>query len=503
MSAGIVIPTPSESLSVSLAPGGVLFVLGANGTGKSSLMFHLANSSTRTYWASGHRQLWLESSAADLRQEEHEHIRSLSEHPGNEPALRWSEPGRYGIQRTKSILHALHTAQRVRDRQVVELLDSGARDDGLACQRKSQDPLEKITQFFKVARLPIALSLDETDGWFVATRGDATYPINELSDGERSALLLGAAVVSEPEDTLFLIDEPERHLHRSIICPLLQAVFTARPDCRFVVATHELMLPLSFPDAEVLILRRCIFEESIPARWEADLTKAASALSDELKTNIWGGRRQLLFVEGTETSLDAKLYRLLFPDVSVYPKSGRPQVVAAVEAVTAAEEFTWVKVRGLVDGDRTPSADKDDLRGRSVHSLESRAVESLYYHPQVQREVAGPRCQREGGNLEDWLDAATQRTICTHDRLDADLRISRPPGSSDREFAQVIITQVAIKKTDIPQQIAEALMFRNQREYENAVLDRVVGNEAFAQKIIDLDTGLTDLASDLQVPLPG
>ena len=238
-----------------------------------------------------------------------------------------------------------------------------------------------------------------------ATRRDATYPINELSDGERSALLLGAAVVSEPKDTLFLIDEPERHLHRSIICPLLQAVFTARPDSRFLVATHELMLPLSFPDAEVLILRRCIFEGSTPARWEADRTKAASALSDELKTNIWGGRRQLLFVEGTETSLDAKLYRLLFPDVSVYPKSGRPQVVAAVEAVavTAAEEFTWVKVRGLVDGDRTPSADKDDLRGRSVHSLESRARRRVVVLPPASAARSGrptlPTRGREPGRL--------------------------------------------------------------------------------------------------------
>ena len=411
--------------------------------------------------------------------------------------MRWSEPLMVGSQRTKSTLHALHTAQRIRDRRVVKLLDSGAREKGLAHQQESRDPLTRITQFFKAAHLPIALSLDDSDGRFVATRGDATYPINELSDGERSALLLGAAVISEAEGTLFLIDEPERHLHRSIICPLLQAVFTARPDCRFVVATHELMLPLSFPDAEVLILRRCIFGGSKPARWEADRTTAAAALSDELKANIWGGRRQLLFVEGTETSLDAKLYRLLFPDLTVYPKNARPQVEAAVKEVTAADEFTWVKIRGLVDGNGTPSADKDDLRERSVHSLESCAVESLYYHPQVQREVAGPRCRQRSGNLKEWLDAAAQKTIDTHNDLGADLQISRPPGSSDRDFAEAIITQIAIKKTDIPKQIAEALHFDRRREYENAVLDRVGETAAFAQKIINLDTGLAALASDL------
>ena len=82
------------------------------------------------------------------------------------------------------------------------------------------------------------------------------------------------------------------------------------------------MLPLSFPDAEVLILRRCIFEGS-PARWEGDRTKAAAALrTNELilrrcifegsnparwegdrtkaaaalsEANIWGGRRQLVW----------------------------------------------------------------------------------------------------------------------------------------------------------------------------------------------------------------
>ena len=162
-----------------------------------------------------------------------------------------------------------------------------------------------------------------------------------------------------------------------------------------------------------------------------------------------------------------------------------------------------MKTRGLVDGDRTENADKDALQGRSVHSLESCAVESLYYHPRVQREVAGPRCRREGGNLEERLDAAAQRTICVHDRLKTEDRITRPSESSDRDFAEAIIMQVAIKKTDIPQQIAQALGFGRRREYENAVLDRVGEDEAFGQKIIGLDKGLAGLASDLQASPPG
>lgn len=498
MNLTITIPTPTKPLWVPLAAGGVLFVVGANGTGKSSLMFHLASSSAGTYWAAGHRQMWLESGASDMNRQEYDRIRQQYDRPGRQPALRWSEPNIVGSQRTKSTLHALHNAQRARDRRVVKLLDSGSQKEGLDVQRESQDPLDRITQFFKTANLPITLSLDDAGGRFVATRDGVTYPINELSDGERSALLLAAAVVSEPEGTLFLIDEPERHLHRSIICPLLEAMFTARQDCRFVIATHELLLPLSFPESDVLILRRCIFQNSQPAQWEADRTSASAPLSDELKANLWGGRRRIVFVEGGQNSLDIRLYRLLFTDATIYPKNAHPEVVAAVKAIAEAEEFTWVKAVGLVDGDRTPDADKDARRVESVHSLDSYAIESLYYHPRVQREVAGPRCKQRQVDIEERIEAAARATVQIHNSLDTEKQISRPPDSSDQQFAEAIITRIAIKKTDIPKKIAQALMFRNRREYENAVLDRVGELATLSQEIISLDRGLARLAANLQ-----
>jgi hypothetical protein len=41
------------------------------------------------------------------------------------------------------------------------------------------------------------------------------YSIAELSDGERNALLIAATVLTVKPGTLLLIDELERHLHRS------------------------------------------------------------------------------------------------------------------------------------------------------------------------------------------------------------------------------------------------------------------------------------------------
>ena len=47
----------------------------------------------------------------------------------------------------------------------------------------------------------------------------------QMSDGERAAAIIAATVLVADPGTLFLIDEPERHLHRSIIEPFLSALF--------------------------------------------------------------------------------------------------------------------------------------------------------------------------------------------------------------------------------------------------------------------------------------
>ena len=114
--------------------------------------------------------------------------------------------------------------------------------------RDNEDPLIVISRIFARANLSMAITLDEDSEKFVAIRESADpYPINELSDGERNAFMLAASIITQPEGTLYLIDEPERHIHRSIVCPLLAAIFRKRPDCRFVVATHELGYHWSFP----------------------------------------------------------------------------------------------------------------------------------------------------------------------------------------------------------------------------------------------------------------
>ena len=102
-----------------------------------------------------------------------------------------------------------------------------------------------------------------------AHRGDGpSYGMAEMSDGERNAVLVAADVLTASPGSLFLIDEPERHLHRSIITPFLASLLAKRHDCFFVVATHELGLAIDFPDSQALLLRQCHFHSGQAPRVE-------------------------------------------------------------------------------------------------------------------------------------------------------------------------------------------------------------------------------------------
>ena len=104
--------------------------------------------------------------------------------------------------------------------------------------------------------------------------------------------------------TVLLIDEPERHLHRSIIEPFLSALFAQRSDCPFVVSTHDVALPISNPEASVIMVRSCVWNGSQASGWDANLLKQDTDLPEDLKRAILGSRRKILFVEGEAQSLD-------------------------------------------------------------------------------------------------------------------------------------------------------------------------------------------------------
>lgn len=67
-----------------------------------------------------------------------------------------------------------------------------------------------------------------------------TYQGREMSDGERVALYMMAQCLCVPPDSIVIIDEPEIHLHKSLMSKLWSKIEEAQPNCLFIYITHDI-----------------------------------------------------------------------------------------------------------------------------------------------------------------------------------------------------------------------------------------------------------------------
>lgn len=136
-----------------------------------------------------------------------------------------------------------------------------------------------------------------------------------------------------------------------------------------MIATHDLMLPIDNPEARVLLVRSCTYaaRNNITA-WEADLLPPNSEIEEELKRDIVGARRRIIFVEGDEASLDKPIYSVIFPDVSIRAKGSAREVQQAVQGIRATESLHWVQPFGIIDNDGRESAEVQALRSEHLRA---------------------------------------------------------------------------------------------------------------------------------------
>lgn len=239
-----------------------------------------------------------------------------------------------------------------------------------------------------------------------------SYSIVELSDGEKNALLICAEVLTAERNQLIILDEPERHLHRSIISPLLTTLFSKRRDCAFIVSTHDFNLPIDNSDSSVLLVRGCEWDEHGNIKnWDTDLISQNESIPDDVKQSILGSKRDVLFVEGSETSLDKSFYELIYPELSVIPKTSCQDVIRAVEGIHGSQDLHWVNAYGLIDADDRTPEQIVKLADKGVIAINAYSVESLYYHPFIIKKVVKEYSNLIGENTEDLYAKAVSSVV--------------------------------------------------------------------------------------------
>ena len=469
------IPTAVQPIELELSSiENKLFLLGANGSGKSALLHHIYQQHIHNaYKIAAYRQTSFSSGSPDMSGKQYKdatnHLRTWDA----DPKSRYVESQR-GYSRPSKILAALMNKQRERDREATELLDKGESEKARQYVGGNRDPLDTINGLFEAANLEVQvfISPDDTETIFARhLRTDHNYTVEKLSDGERSALLLASEILAAKEDTVFLLDEPERHLHRSIISPLLSSLFRTRSNCYFVVSTHEVQLPNDCEPASTIILRGCEFDSSgVANNWDADVMPSAVELDEDIKIDIWGARRRLLYVEGKTSGVDERLYSAIFPEVTVKAKGSCEQVINSVRAARSASALHWLDVYGLVDGDTRSSQEISDLRGNGIFVLPLRAVESLYYSDSIRDILARRQASNEGLDSKDYVVRARRAVL---DKADSFKRLTPDEESSrskmiEAQDADGIVATLPIGRSAIPNEIARSLGYPDKKRYERA-----------------------------------
>ena len=511
-----------------ISSGQFLFMVGANGTGKSTLMHHFANqNSGHIRRITAHRQIWFNSDSVDITPMGRQQTEQAISSSDRQAQSRWKDD--HAPARAQAVIFDIIDSQNVDARKIAD----AARANNMEEVKKlatAQSPLEKLNDILKIANLSFQVSVSMGSKLVAIKEGVDDYSIAELSDGERNALLIAANVLTAPKDTLILLDEPERHLHRSIVSPLLSTLLTYREDCAFVISTHDVLLPLDQKETATLLLRTYTHS---PQNWLADRIDAVQELDEDIAAAILGSRRKLLFIEGDSASLDIQLYQLIFPEISIHPAGSCVDVERNVRGLRAAGSMHWVTAFGIIDKDQRSVEECTDLLQHGIAAIKQYSVESIYYHPQVvncvlarvstingidsrkaedeyrtgiissinehkarlaarlAEKVIRDRMLKE---IPDWrsiLAGNTELQLTSQDLLDAE-NILIEQLLNDCNLEQ-LVSRYPIRETQVPNIVARSLGFQSTPKYEQAVRKMLIDDDAGRQLVLGLLQPIADL----------
>jgi len=199
-----------------------------------------------------------------------------------------------------------------------------------------------------------------------------SYKGFEMSDGERVGLYLIAQCLCVPENKTIIIDEPEIHLHRSIMNKIWSELEKERQDCFFIYITHDTQFAANHKQAKKIWVKS--YDGN---NWDwAEVEE--SNLPEQLLLDILGNRKKVLFVEGDANSYDTKLYREIYKDYYVIPCGGCSTVITQTKTMKNTPQLHELECYGLIDRDYRSEAELIAYKANNIFSLNVAEVENLF-----------------------------------------------------------------------------------------------------------------------------
>ena len=384
MTFNIKVPMLDEQKEILINEGSSVVFVGANGTGKTRLATHIEKTlNLNAHRISAHRALSLNPSVPKIS----ENLALLGLRTGNaadnaqvahRDGSRWGRKGAVHLLNDFDFLvQALFAEQSNKSLETHKKVRSG--DSSPAEPTKFEILIDIWERLLPHRKLHIS-----GDDILVSVTGEEeTYSGSEMSDGERAVFYMLGQTLVAAENSLIIFDEPELHVHRSIMAKLWDELESLRPDCAFVFITHDLEFASSRV-ADKYVIRQY---NSRPY-WNIEEVPSDTGFDEGLTTLILGSRKPILFVEGTNSSLDIAIYRSCFTEWTIVPKGSCEEVIHSVVTMRRNANLTRITCSGIVDADDYSQEDQEYLQSLGIATLPVSEIENLILLPGISSVIA-------------------------------------------------------------------------------------------------------------------
>ncbi|MBO7380651.1 MAG: AAA family ATPase, partial [Neisseriaceae bacterium] len=473
----------SEPEKLLFHAGKTTIIVGANGTGKTRLAAYVEKQlGEKAHRIAAHRALTLNPNVPKIP-EEHANIKLKilgGVDIGNSDYSRINYHQRDAYRwRGKSATHLLYDFDALLQYLFAQHSNLSVEEHEERLQGKeirvSKTHFDKLKEVWEIL-LPYRKLRITADNIQVSITGDENpnyYSASEMSDGERAIFYILGQVLCANEDTVLIFDEPELHIHQSIIANLWDKIEELRPDCAFLVITHDIAFA-SNRIAEKYVLRDYCHN----SQW--DIAKVPESNFDEQTiTMILGSRKPILFVEGTSSSLDMALYRACYPEWTIIPRESCSAVIHAVSSMKKLSQdmpLLRLQCAGIIDRDGRDENRVTELEQNAIFTLPVAEIENIFALTDIAKEILKLK-EYQGQDLENKLsDFQTQM-------------IKFITGNSSEDKLDKFATEIVRRRIDYRLKKVDLSSSHNAEELKNQLSEEI--------KNIDIDQDILDITNEI------
>jgi len=226
--------------------------------------------------------------------------------------------------------------------------------------------------------------IEFSDQKILVKKDAESYFGTELSDGERVIIYLIGQILSLEKDNILIIDEPEIHIHKSIINPLWDELENLRSDVDIFYITHDLDFAKERFGSKKIWVKS--FDGVENWEWE-EIDFENDEEFNQIHFEVMGSRKPVLFVEGEKGSLDAKVYTKLYPTFTIVPVKSCDAVIEMVSSYKKEWTLHDIAPVGIVDKDFREEVDILKLTKKGISVLPVLEIENLFCISEVTKYI--------------------------------------------------------------------------------------------------------------------